>query len=271
VVIEVGLGRTIRGSRLGSGEGYPSTERPGLGPSIKTQGLGSMDRQPVLDRRLARELDRRATEELGIPSIVLMENAGRGAADVLCRLGINGQVLVCCGRGNNGGDGFVMARHLDLRGYPVKVALWADPATLTGDADINYHILVRAGIPLEVYWDVEDCKRLAEECSRSAWVVDALLGTGSAGKPRPPIDRAIETINTSGVPVLALDLPSGLDCDTGEPAVPTIRASHTCTFAAVKRGFLAPAAKEYLGEVHVVDIGIPRKLLEEVIAQGAKV
>jgi NAD(P)H-hydrate epimerase len=229
-----------------------------------------MERQLVLDRRLARELDRRATEELGIPSIVLMENAGRGAADILCRLGITGQVLICCGRGNNGGDGFVLARHLDLRGYPVKVALWADPATLTGDADTNYHILLRAGIPIEVYLDVKDCKRLAAECASSAWVVDALLGTGSAGKPRPPIDQVIETINSSGVPVFALDLPSGLDCDTGEPAVPTIRASYTCTFAAIKRGFLAPAAKEYVGEVHVADIGIPRKLLEEVAVPAAK-
>lgn len=224
--------------------------------------------QPVLDRKLARELDRRATEELGIPSIVLMENAGRGAADLLCRLGIKGLVLVCCGRGNNGGDGFVLARHLDLRGHSVKVALWADPATLTGDADVNYHIILRSGIPIEVFLTEADCDRFAEECRQAEWIVDALLGTGSAGKPRPPIDRAIDAINASGVPVLALDLPSGLDCDTGEASVPTVRATHTCTFAALKKGFLAPGAKEYLGQVHVADIGIPRKLLQEVLGQG---
>ncbi len=220
---------------------------------------------PVLDRKQARELDRRATEELGIPSIVLMENAGRGAADLLCRLGINGTVLICCGRGNNGGDGFVLARHLDLRGYPVRVALWADPATLTGDADTNYHILVRSGIPIKVFLTEQDCEHFVEECRNAAWIVDALLGTGSAGKPRSPIDRVIEVINQSGVPVLALDLPSGLDCDTGDAAVPTVRARHTCTFAAWKRGFLAPQAKEFLGEVHVADIGVPRSLLQQIL------
>lgn len=221
---------------------------------------------PVIDRKQARELDLRATEELGIPSIVLMENAGRGAADLLCRLGIDGTVLICCGRGNNGGDGFVLARHLDLRGYPVRVALWADPATLTGDADVNYHILLRSDIPIEIFLTEDDCERFAEECRSAAWIVDALLGTGSAGKPRPPIDKVIETINASGVPVLALDLPSGLDCDTGHPATPTIRAQHTCTFVAWKKGFLAPEAKEYLGQVHVVDIGLPRKFVEKFLA-----
>ncbi|MCS7237978.1 MAG: NAD(P)H-hydrate epimerase [Thermoguttaceae bacterium] len=223
---------------------------------------------PVLDRKLARELDRRASEELGIPSIVLMENAGRGAADLLCRLGINGLVLICCGRGNNAGDGFVVARHLDLRGYPVKVALWADPATLTGDADVNYHILLRSGIPIEVFLTESDSERFAEECRQAAWIVDALLGTGSAGKPRPPLNRAIEAMNASGVPILALDLPSGLDCDTGEAFNPTVRATYTCTFAAWKKGFLAPNAKQYLGQVHVADIGIPRKLLQEVLGHA---
>src|SRR5882724_7757046 len=94
-----------------------------------------------ISREQVRALDRRAIEEYGVPGVVLMENAGRGAAEVLMALGVRGPVLVCCGKGNNGGDGFVIARHLDNRGVPVRVFLFADPASLTGDAAVHYHIL----------------------------------------------------------------------------------------------------------------------------------
>src|SRR5215813_6436727 len=104
-----------------------------------------------LTREQARTLDRRAMEELGIPGIVLMENAGRGMAELLRTLGIGGPVVVCCGKGNNGGDGFVIARHLDNAGVGVRVLLFADPAGLTGDAAINCHIVQRSAIPLEVF------------------------------------------------------------------------------------------------------------------------
>jgi NAD(P)H-hydrate epimerase len=195
-------------------------------------------------------------------SVMLMENAGRGVADCLCGLGIAGRVMICCGSGNNGGDGFVVARHLDLRGFDASVLLFAEPARLAGDAELNYRVLAKSGIEIRRPGPGE----LDRQLSGAAWVVDALLGTGARGEPRPPIDAVIQRVNASGVRVMAVDLPSGLDCDTGQPASLTIRAAHTCTFVAPKPGFLVPAAQPYLGTVHVLDIGAPRKLVDEILA-----
>jgi len=218
------------------------------------------------NREQSRAVDRRAIQEYGIPGLVLMENAGRGVADVLCRLGISGPVVVCCGKGNNGGDGFVIARHLEIRGHAVRVLLWAKPEELTGDAAANYAILAKSDVPIEVFGADYDGHQLSRHLAGAAWVVDALLGTGARGEPKPPIDAVIEQINASGVPVVAVDLPSGLDCDSGAAARRTIRAAHTCTFVAMKPGLLQPSAAQYTGEVHVLDIGAPPKLVREVLA-----
>ncbi len=158
----------------------------------------------------------------------------------------------------------MIARHLDLRGWPVKVLLFADPADLIGDAAANYRILERSDIPIGVLITTSDLARLDGELAAAEWIVDALLGTGATGKPRFPYDIAIDRINASGKPVCAVDLPSGLDCDTGASAAHTIRAAHTCTFVAAKPGFLASGADQFTGEVHVLDIGAPRKLVDEV-------
>src|SRR5438128_3556540 len=101
-----------------------------------------------LSRQEVRDFDRRAIEELGVPGVVLMENAGRGAAEVLLALGVRGPVVICSGKGNNGGDGFVIARHLDNRGIPVRVLLFAEPTELSGDAAVNLHIVLRSGLDL---------------------------------------------------------------------------------------------------------------------------
>jgi NAD(P)H-hydrate epimerase len=217
----------------------------------------------TLSRQQARQLDRRAVEEFGMSSVQLMENAGRGVADRLCGLGIDGTVVICCGRGNNGGDGFVAARHLDLRGHSVRVLLFDDPAELRGDAALNYRVLEKSGLPIRQIGAAE----LDAQLSGASWIVDALLGTGATGEPRPPYDRLIDAINAHDARVLAVDLPSGLDCDTGEAAIHTIRADHTCTFVAPKPGFLTPGADQYTGTVHVLDIGAPRKLVEETIGK----
>ncbi len=217
---------------------------------------------PVLTREQSRLVDRLAAEEYGFSGLVLMENAGRGVADVLCGLGLAGPVVVCCGKGNNAGDGFVLARHLDLRGHPVRVLLWAEPEELTGDAAANYRILAKTDVPIEVFGAAHDAGRLAKLLAGAAWIVDALLGTGARGEPRPPLGAVIDQLNAAAARRLAIDLPSGLDCDTGQPAGHTIRAEATCTFAAAKAGFFAPGAAEYVGRLHVLDIGVPGKLIE---------
>lgn len=198
--------------------------------------------------------------------LVLMENAGRGCVDVLERVGISGPVAVLCGRGNNGGDGFVIARHLDLRGHAVRVVLCCNPQSLTGDAAANYPILARSGVEIVPHGDAFQPDLLRRSLEDAEWIVDALLGTGAQGEPRSPYREIIPVVNAHSAKKLAVDLPSGLDCDTGQAASPTFRADHTCTFVAAKPGLLVPAAKEFVGELHVLDIGAPRKLIEEMLA-----
>ncbi len=217
----------------------------------------------TLTREQVREVDRRALEEYGMPGLVLMENAGRGVADSLCALGINGPVVICCGKGNNGGDGFVVARHLDNAGRKVQVLLFAEPAELRGDAAVNWTILLKAGVPVTSIPCGVSAEQLAGRLDAD-WIVDALLGTGATGEPRAPFDAVIAAINRASKKVIAVDLPSGLDCDTGHAAKNTIVADHTCTFVAPKPGFFAPGAPQFTGRVHVVDIGVPRRLVREI-------
>jgi NAD(P)H-hydrate epimerase len=214
-----------------------------------------------LSREEVRDVDRRALEELGMPGVVLMENAGRGAAELLIQLGIGGRVVVCAGRGNNGGDGFVIARHLEIRGFDVRVLLFADSLKLEGDAATNFHILRSAGTPVFEYHTATNLETWAADLRSAAWIVDALLGTGMQGTVREPTATVIHHINDSGVPVLAVDLPSGLDCDTGQPLGACVRAAHTATFVSRKIGFDSPGADQFTGQVHVVDIGVPHMLL----------
>jgi NAD(P)H-hydrate epimerase len=211
-----------------------------------------------------RELDRRAIEEFGVPGIVLMENAGRGMADLLGSLGMKGRVVICCGKGNNGGDGFVIARWLDARGVAVRIFLFCDPGELTGDAATNCRIVQKSDIPMTVPPESLDDSGLQRELAEAEWIVDALFGSGLRGPVRPPYDRVIEAINDGPARVFAVDIPSGLDSDTGQPLGATVRAHHTATIVAAKLGFATPASREWTGEVHVIDIGLPRVLLDGV-------
>jgi NAD(P)H-hydrate epimerase len=214
-----------------------------------------------LTRAEVREIDRRAIEEYGMSGLVLMENAGRGCVDLLMQLGCKGPVAVVSGKGNNAGDGFVIARHLDLRGVPVNVILLAAASELRGDAVSNYAVIERAQLPISDVSANAIKSALENKLQNCEWIVDAILGTGASGPPREPFAAAIRVINESRAKRLAVDLPSGLDCDTGQPADPTIRADHTGTFVAPKIGFGQPAAIPYLGQVHVLDIGAPRRLV----------
>ncbi|MBM3979758.1 MAG: NAD(P)H-hydrate epimerase [Planctomycetes bacterium] len=223
----------------------------------------------TLTRAEVRELDRRAIDGFGVPGLVLMENAGRGCAELLMRLNPDrAPVAILCGPGNNGGDGFVIARHLDNAGWPVDVQVFARHNRASpGDADINFDILFTSGIAFTQYrpdnFDAAHRDQFARHLAPAAWVVDALFGNGLTRALGAPFDELAALVNASGKPVLAIDLPSGLDCDTGEPLGPCVRATHTATFVAPKRGFLNPGARAWTGEVHVIDIGAPRFLVEE--------
>ena len=234
-----------------------------------------------LTREQVRAVDLQAIGDYSLPGIVLMENAGRNAAHLLHALASVGtfpapwRVTIACGRGNNGGDGFVMARHLENLGAEIKILLASDPAAYRGDAAVNHAVAVRAGIainPLESAPVSEWSAALAG----SDWIVDALLGTGSSGAPRGAVATAIRAINLARHPhghspprkIFAVDIPSGLDCDTGLAAGECLRADVTATFVARKIGFDAPGAAAFTGAVHVLDIGVPRRLLVATGAEG---
>lgn len=222
-----------------------------------------------LTREQVRAIDRRAIDGFGLPGVVLMENAGRGCAELLMRLNPKRKpVMILCGPGNNGGDGFVMARHLDNHGWPVGVHVFAPNRQNATDADVFFDVLFTAGIPFTQYHpdhlnDQQRAFALKRIQRADQWIVDALFGTGLARPLTAPFDWLVEQVNESGLPVLAVDLPSGMDCDIGEPLGLTVRAMHTATFVAWKRGFLNPKSKEWTGEVHTIDIGVPRNLIDE--------
>jgi len=218
-----------------------------------------------------RELDRRAIETYGIPAIVLMENAGRVAADVACEMARpkDGCVIVLCGRGNNGGDGYVLARHLSNRGYDVRCHD-VDPsgAPRASEAAVNAAILRTMGVPVTVHGVPEDQDEMARAVGWASLLVDGLLGTGLTGPVREPYASLIAFLNHRRAPVLALDIPSGLDCDTGEILGRAVRATRTVTFGAPKVGFTRGQGPELTGRVTIAEISIPRRLLEEIPSSG---
>lgn len=223
----------------------------------------------TLTREQVRELDPRATDEYGMPGLVLMENAGRGCAELLMRLNPDRKAtLILCGPGNNGGDGFVMARHLDNAGWPVLVQAFADEQGFAADAAVNFGILPRAGVPIgrchpANFLEASRFLPFMMSFDGVGWVVDALFGTGLTRPLGDPFAQLAGLLHAAGKSVLSIDIPSGLDCDTGEPLGPCVKATHTATFVAPKRGFLNPKSLEWTGEVHVIDIGAPRKLVDE--------
>jgi NAD(P)H-hydrate epimerase len=226
-----------------------------------------IDERP-LQRNWVREVDRRAMNNYGMTGLVLMENAARGAVEVMMKLGYqNVSFAICCGKGNNGGDGFAVARHLDALSMNIQVFVFCHPTDLRGDAAANFTILQNCDVPLHYRYDRFDTETLEADLQESDVIVDCLLGTGATGEPRAPLDAVIRHLNRHQ-DIIAIDVPSGLDCDTGEPATTTIRAKNTITFVAPKPGFANPKAKDYVGQLHIVDIGVPRKLLTEIYAEA---
>ena len=176
------------------------------------------------------------------------------------------QVVILCGKGNNAGDGFVIARHLEIRGVATSVLLLASPSELTGDALANYAILQHTDVPIIDVSRGPLEPQLTQHAAGAVWLIDALLGTGAVGEPREPFATAIRWMNAQPARRLAVDLPSGLDCDTGEPAAATVQADLTTTFVAAKPGFFVPQAMPYVGELRVIDIGVPPRLVREAAA-----
>ncbi|MFH1023051.1 MAG: NAD(P)H-hydrate epimerase [Planctomycetota bacterium] len=211
---------------------------------------------PVLSVAACREADRMAIRDYGMPSIAMMENAGRGVAEeIMRRFPAARRVAILAGRGNNAGDGFVIARHLANAGRDARTILAAG-VDFAGDAKMNFDLVVKMNLPVGTFGP--------EVLSDADVVVDALLGTGARGDVRPPLRDAILAANASGRPVVAVDIPSGLDGDTGAVQGVAVHAAVTATFIAPKPGFFRADGPAHTGEVVVVDIGIPRVIVETV-------
>lgn len=202
---------------------------------------------PLHDAETARAIDRWAIDDLGIPSLDLMERAAEGLADLVQRVAPEGLVVICCGAGNNGGDGYAAARILRAAWREVRVLQVTDPARLGGDALVQAQRL--QGDPALAF--------APELLDGADVIVDAILGTGAAGPPRDAVAAALAAIAERDVPVVAADVPSGVDASTGEADPGAVRAVATAAFHAAKPGLWIAPGKRHAGAVTVVDIGIP--------------
>ncbi len=210
-----------------------------------------------------RELDRRAIEEFAVPGLLLMEHASIGLAvaitDVCPPTNDSAPIRIVCGPGNNGGDGYAAARHLTNARRSVDVHELIDPTTMAAESDaaVQREMLIRQGVTIVTHLDEFD-QPVDDPC---LWV-DAIFGTGLTRPPSGRFAEAIEAMNSSPAPTLAVDIPSGLDADRGEPLEFAVQADWTITFGALKVGFTKPTAKRFLGALSLVPIGLPRALLE---------
>ena len=214
-----------------------------------------------------READRRTIEEIGIPPLVLMENAGRqvvAAMEAMHGDLLELEVAVLCGRGNNGGDGFVVARTLLQRGVDVSVFLFGRVAEVRGDARTNLEILGRLGLTVVEIADSQAWELHFSEVSDCTLIVDAIFGTGLNAPVSGFIESVIADVNASGIPVVSIDLPSGLSADSADPIGDSIEAGMTVTLAAPKLPLVLPPAETRAGDIVIADIGIPSDILETI-------
>jgi NAD(P)H-hydrate epimerase len=212
------------------------------------------------------ELDRKAIELYRIPGIVLMENAGHGAAEAILATypGLQGwKVAIFAGKGNNGGDGFVIGRYLMNRGIAVKVFLLTDPNSLRGDAETNYQIFLQAKGEIAPVPSSKEFQKIKKDLEKFDLLIDGIFGTGLDAEVRGYYREVIEHLNRLQRPMVAIDIPSGLDANTGRPLGAAIRASLTVTFGLPKVGQLISPGIDYVGVLKVIDIGFPKKLVEE--------
>ena len=230
--------------------------------------MTKIDRTRGVACDVIRRIDQVAIQTYDVPGLVLMENAGAGAARMLLRRFDGARaVLIVCGKGNNGGDGFVVARHLAYEGVDVGVALLCEPQEVRGDAVVNLNIVRNMALPLTVATHESAVQEVLSRASAQTVLVDAVLGTGLTGEVRGRSREAIELMNASEASIFAIDIPSGLDADTGRPLGCAVRATATATFGMPKLAFAAPGASDYTGDVEVIDIGWPANAVRDVLGQ----
>lgn len=219
------------------------------------------DSFPILSAQELQELDERVVKEFHIPTEILMENAGKAVAKeslkILQKTSKTGTVLVICGGGNNGGDGFVAARHLKEKGMNVSVILLKPKESLRNASLSNFYRIKSLNISYEVLPQKE---QIENQIKNASLIIDAVFGTGFKGKTEGIFYDTIKLINSSKKSVISVDIPSGLNADTGEAQGVSVKADTTVTFAALKKGFLNENAKQYTGKIIVVDIGLPKSL-----------
>lgn len=211
-----------------------------------------------------KEIDHRCVWEYKIPSLILMEHAGSGAAQVAMEMNPSRrQTVIIVGKGNNGGDGLVVARFLRMANFPVKVWILGSASDYRKSSApwYNHQMIKHLGIPITYLMDDSQLPELKKDISTAGLVIDAMLGIGLSGDVRQPYKAVIDMTNEFSQKVLAIDVPSGLDSDTGEPKGVAIRATKTVTFVAPKPGFVTEQGREYCGEVIIMDIGVPPELL----------
>ena len=209
-----------------------------------------------------RRVDLDAVKDLGIPTLLLMENAARGVCERIQQVGVWRSITIFAGPGNNGGDGLAIARLLAARGIDTRIFLIRNGKDLSEDAACNYQYLEKCGIPVAEP-SLESLQEFVASLSDQDLIVDSMLGTGTRGQLRSPFAELAEAINVSDAMVLAVDVPSGFDCDSGLVNGPCVRADWTVTFVGLKTGFLRDSAFRYTGIVWISDIGIPLKWLSD--------
>jgi hydroxyethylthiazole kinase-like uncharacterized protein yjeF len=224
----------------------------------------------ILNAAQMREADRYTTEEIGIPSLVLMENAGRqvvAAIESAYEAPLEGRVAVLCGRGNNGGDGFVVARTLLQRGIDTAVFVIGSVGDIRGDARTNLDILGRLGVTVVEINDEQSWELHFSEISQCSLIVDAIFGTGLKSPLAGMLETVVADVNASDIPIVSIDLPSGLSADTPHLIGDCIDASMTVTIAAPKLPLVLPPGEAYAGDVVIADIGIPYEVIDGIDGQ----
>ncbi|HHY71430.1 MAG TPA: NAD(P)H-hydrate epimerase, partial [Thermoanaerobacterales bacterium] len=227
----------------------------------------------VVSPSTMRDMDRIVIEDYKIPGVILMENAGREVAQAVknmwgARKNIApAKIALFCGKGNNGGDGFVAARHLANMGFDINVFIIANPSSITGDAAINLKIIKNMGLQIKVIDEESDLNEVMDVTRNASILVDAMFGTGLRGKVKGVAQKVIEMINRLEVPVIAVDIPSGICGETGKILGSAIKSQQTVTLALPKTGLLLYPAVEYVGELFTADIGMPINFIKSTEAE----